>query len=171
MLLSEAERFSDLTIQGLPFTLDEFDRNRLMAAADALDAVRPPTGRKRWESYAHEGPPESLSGGSAILFQTEVTLFNEGSDWLELSLDVAFYAVPSLIVTASVEVACWCEPDHNIHFAEQHQWLVGSAGPLADAFEAGTAALHGWIVDGPREPEPRRVRAGLPGPKGGGGGI
>jgi hypothetical protein len=47
------------------------------------------------------------------VLDTTITLADLDSDWLELTLDIAWR--PELTVNAAVEVGCWCRPDHNMH--------------------------------------------------------
>jgi hypothetical protein len=54
--------------------------------------------------------------------------------------------------------------NHNMHPVEEHEWLIGTAGALAGAFEAATRTIENWVAEGPREPDGWRTNAGLPGP-------
>jgi hypothetical protein len=119
MLLSQADRFTDLTIQGLPFSVNETTWHRLISAATLLEPVRPATGRQPWESYANDEPAASLGDGHRMLLQF-ITVLNTDTDWLEISLDVAYHAFPTLRVSAMVQVQCLCVIDHGMDFPERH---------------------------------------------------
>lgn len=95
-----------------------------------------------------------------LVFDTTITLFNQGSDWLELTLDVGWR--PELTVNAAVEVACWCSPDHNMHQVRESHWPVAGTEELVEAFAAGVTMLADVLDSGPFEPGPWRLDAGLP---------
>jgi hypothetical protein len=87
-------------------------------------------------------------------------LFDQGSDWLELTLDVAWH--PELTVNAAVEVGCWCSPDHNMHQVRGGHGPVVGTDELVEAFTAGTATLVDVLDSGQFDPRLWRLEAGLP---------
>jgi hypothetical protein len=61
------------------------------------------------------------------------------------------------------EVACWGTPDHNMHAAQETEWLAGTPEALAVAFAAASDTIRTWLRDS-HEPSTWRARAGLPNP-------
>ncbi|WP_412075993.1 hypothetical protein ACLF6K_09310 [Streptomyces xanthophaeus] len=87
-----------------------------------------------WEWFPqHVTFPGQAKAGTPEILLAEVSLDDEGSDWLEVSLDVEWTEEGLLNVWSAISVACWCEVNHNNH------WLGG-----------------------PRDPELWRAHAGLP---------
>lgn len=141
---SKADRFSDLVLNGLPFSLDHVFRSRMNAAADRLNDVQPATDQAPWEAYTREEPSELLSGGSHVLFQGIYAL-DTAHDWLDVCLDVAYETPQVLRVSAAAQVQCWCDTDHGMDTVEEHTWLAGDAESLARAWEAGCTAVSAWF--------------------------
>lgn len=165
VLLTRADQFADLQIQGLPFDLDSSVYDRMRAAADAMQSPGLPGAQPAWESYTHEPAlPPPATGAQLLVLSATVSLANTGEDWLELSLLVAFDTPSLLEVAATVEVACWCVDDHNMHVVERREWVVGSGPALARSFAAGVQEINRWLATGPREPDAWRDGAGLPQP-------
>ena len=142
------------------FTSAELSRMR--SAAKTVEASRLPKDTLRWDWW-----PENLRADAAdeamplTALGTTVTLFNNGSDWLELALCVVPEQRPRLTVSATIEVACWCEPDHNMHVIRSEEHLVGTAAALVDAFESAANTLARWSGEG-TDPNAYRTAAGLP---------
>ncbi|MEU5789562.1 hypothetical protein ABZ754_17750 [Micromonospora purpureochromogenes] len=136
----------------------------LCRTADDLDSHRPPTDRGGWHWYpANAVPPSRHDRGiSHLLLDTAVTVHDAGVDWLELTLDIAWSPASNLVVSAAVEVACWCAQDHNMHPVREAQWEVATAGELVEAFAAAAATVRGWLSTGPHDPYTWRRQAGLP---------
>ncbi|MEV4350542.1 hypothetical protein AB0J83_39300 [Actinoplanes sp. NPDC049596] len=97
-----------------------------------------------------------------ILAGVTITMYDTRDDWLELSLRILWRAGPRLSVEASVEVACWCAENHNMHPVRELDRDVEDDFELADAFAAGVKMLVAVLGAGPFEPQPWRVAAGLP---------
>ncbi|XVV10248.1 hypothetical protein ACQP2X_36160 [Actinoplanes sp. CA-131856] len=112
--------------------------------------------RVAWHWY-----PEHL-GALGTLARITITLYDTRDDWLELNLGVARREDRQLTVEAAVEVACWCPDDHNLHQVRHRSWDVDDDFDLADAVAAGVKMLSAVLADGPFEPQPWRVAAGLP---------
>ena len=132
--------------------------------AHRLESHVAAVGNIRWHWYPeHTTKPAGQTEGSyLIVFDVSIMLFNEGSDWLELTLDVGW--CPDLIVNAAVEVACWCSPDHNMHQVREGCWPVTNGHELVGAFSTGTAMLTKVLESGPFHPRSWRTEAGLPDP-------
>jgi hypothetical protein len=124
----------------------------LRRLANELDVHPSAAGRIQWHWYPEHNmrPSISAEGSYKLVFDTTITLFNHGSDWLELTLDVAWR--PELTVNAAVEVACWCSPDHNMHQVREGHWPAAGADALVEAFAAGIAMLAGVLDSGPFDP-------------------
>ena len=86
------------------------------------------------------------------------------SDWLEFALCVVREQRPRLTVAATIEVACWCDPDHNMHVVRSEERLVGTAIALTEAFESAADAIVRWAGE-THDPLVRRAAAGLPNPE------
>jgi hypothetical protein len=134
----------------------------LRRLARALELHRAAAGRIQWWWFPEHSTPPSVptERDYRLLFDTAITLFSTGYDWLALTLDVAW--CPELTVNAAVEVACWCYPDHNMHQVREEQWPVTNSHDLVEGFAAGTAMLMNFLDSGPFHPSPWRIEAGLP---------
>ncbi|SNY53808.1 hypothetical protein [Paractinoplanes atraurantiacus] len=113
--------------------------------------------RVSWHWY-----PEPLDASQRILVRVTITLYNTRDDWLELTLYLAGREDGHLVVESAVEVACWCEENHNMHPVRDFGRDVEDDFELADAFAAGAKMLTAVLNEGPFEPQPWRVAAGLP---------
>ncbi|MEU8820651.1 hypothetical protein [Actinoplanes sp. NPDC048796] len=120
--------------------------------------------RVSWHWYPdHVEPPEVLAEGlRRDLVGITITLYNTRDDWLELALYLAWRPGPRLTVEASVEVACWCAENHNMHPVRELSRDADDDFELADAFAAGVKMVTAVLTDGPFEPQPWRAAAGLP---------
>lgn len=135
---------------------------QLLRLAHELEVHPSATDRIQWHWYPeHNTKPAMPTGrGYELVFDATVTLFRQGFDWLELTLDVAWR--PELTVNAAVEIACWCPTDHNMHQVRESHWPVAGTEELVEAFAAGVAMLAGVLDSGPFDPRPWRLEAGLP---------
>lgn len=135
----------------------------LRTLASELDRHPAAAGRSAWHWYPdHAEPPQSPQTGRILLVDVAITFYSTGDDWLELALDVAWAEPPRLAVSASVEVACWCPRNHNMHPVRTGQWHAANSRELVAAFAAGTAMLVDVLATGPFDPRPWRVQADLP---------
>ncbi|ROO51117.1 hypothetical protein EDC02_5982 [Micromonospora sp. Llam0] len=108
-----------------------------------------------------EPTPAMLSKrGYLSLLDVAITFESAPSDWLELTLDLAW--MPELSVSAAVGAARWCRPDHNMHQVREAQWPVEGSHDLVDGFAAAVAMLTDVLNSGQFDPSPWRIRAGLP---------
>lgn len=158
------EIFDRADLRALSAELSAADVARMRVAAEAVEAVRPAGDSFRWDWWPenlHKDPvPEDVQ---LIVLGTTLTLFDDLSDWLELSLCVVREWQPRLTVSATMEAACWCEPDHNVHVVRREERLVGTATALTEAFESASAALVRWAGE-VHDPRVHRAAAGLPNP-------
>jgi hypothetical protein len=137
--------------------------DRLRSLAVPLEIHGSAAGRIVWHWYPDhvEPPPAELPQREyRMLLDAVITLMSTGYDWLDLTLDLAW--TPELSVNAAVEVACWCQPDHNMHQVRDAQWPVASVEGLVEGFAAAIAMLTDVLDSGPFDPSPWRDRAGLP---------
>jgi hypothetical protein len=136
----------------------------LRRSARKLDRHPSAVDRIEWHWYPeHTEAPSTLDKRIYLLLaDTTITLLNTGDDWLELTLDIAWRTPSQLIVSAGVEVGCWCPQDHNMHQVRATALPVASDRELIEAFAAGTAMLTDVLDSGPFEPRPWRIQAGLP---------
>ncbi|WP_157437851.1 hypothetical protein [Actinoplanes subtropicus] len=127
-----------------------------------LETHRAAANRTAWHWYPEhaEHPQESSERGYLLLLDATIVLADLNTDWLELTLDIAWR--PELTVNAAVEVGCWCQPDHNVHQVRKERRSVASPQDLVDAFAAGAAMLLDVLESGPFEPSTWRTRTGLP---------
>ncbi|WP_406298803.1 hypothetical protein OG948_26205 [Embleya sp. NBC_00888] len=155
---------SDIPFERLFPDLDDHGRERLVAAAQALDLRRSLDDPARW-FWNEPDPlsPEPEPEPSPHILGTALLLYEADGDWLELGLDVWQLDGPFVSVTATVEVACWCDTDHNMHAVQRAEWPASTAQAFLEAFH--TAALSVIRrIEGPRDPRDLRARAGLPNP-------
>jgi hypothetical protein len=138
--------------------------DQLRTLATVLDQDRSAVGRTAWHWYpAHAESPRLAEGRLYLLLvDATITLYNAGDDWLELTLDIAWREPQQLTVNASVQVACWCPQDHNMHEVREAQWPVAESHELVERFAAGVAMLAGVLDSGPFEPGPWRISPNLP---------
>lgn len=99
-----------------------------------------------------------------IVFGTTLARCHDLGDSLELALCVVREQPPRMTVAVTIDVACWCEPDHGTHTVRSAEWLGGNPTALTDAFESAADTLVGWAAASP-DPKIHRAAAGLPNPK------
>lgn len=156
--------FDEVELDALLPEFRSADLSRMRSAAKAVESARLPKDTLRWDWW-----PENLRAEAAdeamplTILGTTLTLFNNGTDWLELALCVVREQQPRLTVSATIEVACWCDPDHNMHVIRSEEHLVGTAPALAAAFESAANTLADWAVQG-NDPSVYRTAAGLQNP-------
>lgn len=137
------------------------DRARIEQAAGAIDAARPDEPVWHWLMDHAEHPERSDSLLQVLC--TGVLLNNAGSDWLELDLDIEWQPNGVQRAYAAVNVACWCEVDHNSHFLNEVSVDITDDVSVGEAVERSAGSLLAWI-GGPVDPSAWRERAGLPQP-------
>ncbi|GAA0506066.1 hypothetical protein Ade02nite_90960 [Paractinoplanes deccanensis] len=115
--------------------------------------------RVAWRWYPEHVEPD---GTRRVLVGTTITLYDTRDDWLELSLQIAWQPDGRLGVESTVEVACWCADNHNMHPVRESARDADDDFELADEFAAGVKLLTTVLNEGPFEPQPWRVAAGLP---------
>lgn len=162
----QAQRLADAPLTELFPGITDESLARLVEVGDQLNQVRLPADPGGWHWYDEQviPAPKTRRDLSPIIIGTTLTVYATSDDSLELALDVWQSVQPLMTVTATVEVSCWCETNHNIHAVEQREWLVGTDEGLVHAVTAAVQAVIGWL-DGPREPIAWRQRAGLPNPQ------
>ncbi|MFF1816079.1 hypothetical protein ACFVWG_02205 [Kribbella sp. NPDC058245] len=137
------------------------DAARMRVAARLVDEVRLPKDTLRWDWW-----PENLQVDpvdkwvQSLVLGTTLVLYDDAGDRLELNLYVVREQRPRLTVAATLEVACWCATDHGMHVLRLEEQLVGTARPLAEAFETGADAVVRWAA-GSHDPVAQRAAAGL----------
>ena len=138
---------------------------RIRAAATAVEAVRLPEDTFRWGWWPDNLRKDPVASHiQFVVVGTSLRLFWSASDWLELALSVAREESPRLTVSATIEVACWCDPDHNMHVVRSEERLVGTAAALTEAFESAADAVVRWAGES-HDPLVVRAAAGLPNPQ------
>ncbi len=135
-------------------------RQRLEEIDHCIDLLRPPADEGGWvigsgPQVVADGRPLPLAVGTAI------GRHYQPDDWLELALDVWYAGRDGLLVTAAVEVACFCPEDHGMHPAANAEWAAQSEAELLIAFDAALDKLAAWSGDD-STPDVWRRRAGLP---------
>jgi len=134
---------------------------RTRAAAGRIETARLPEDTGKWDWWPeHLGVDPVHKDIQPIIAGTTLTLSNSGVDWLELALCIVRETRQRLTVSATVEVACWCDPDHNMHVVRKDEHLVGTGTALASAFESAGSALERW-AGGSHDPDAYRAAAGL----------
>jgi len=136
---------------------------RIRAAAASLDAARPRGDAPTWYWHPeHATFPGFDARGSRAVLETGVAT-GDRSDWTELDLDFRWNWIGMREVTATLDVACFCDEDHNVHQVEELALLAASYGALSAQLERAVEQVHTWLA-GPLEPAYWRDRAGLPQP-------
>jgi hypothetical protein len=155
---------SDIPFERLFAQLDDVGRQRLTAAAKALDLRRSLDDPARWFwNEPDPGEPAHAAEATPHILGTALLLYESDGDWLELGLDIWRHEGPFVSVTATVEVACWCEVDHSMHAVQRAEWPASTGTALVEAFNAAALSVIRRI-EGPRDPRELRARAGLPNP-------
>ncbi len=101
---------------------------------------------------------------------TTIGAYDEPSDWTEISVNIRSWSSrrqPSQAqrlwrIWVSLEVACWCAPNHNIHRLHEVTFEAGSPEGLRRSGDATLAVVDGWTGDGLLPADMWRRRAGLP---------
>jgi hypothetical protein len=161
----QLETFDGADLTALFPDLSAREVARMRAAARGVDVVRLRDDAFRWDWFPEhlQKDPVDKSVQLSVL-GTTLTLFNKLGDWLELELWVVREQRPRLTVSATIEVACWCDPDHNLHVLSCEERLVGAAAALTEAFESAAAAVVRWAGES-HDPLVQRAAAGLPNPE------
>jgi hypothetical protein len=139
--------------------------DELRGLAIPLDSHPSAADRVAWHWYPEDNSPPPASDELRIyrlLVDLTISLYDADSDWLELTLEIAWQQPSKLTVNAAVEVACWCTPDHNMHQARTASRQIANSHELAGGFAAAVAMLAEVLDSGPFDPHPWRVQAGLP---------
>jgi hypothetical protein len=160
----EHKRFDRADLTALFPDLSSDEATRMRAAAARVEAVRLPDDTLQWDWWPENLRKDPVDRGIQLsVLGTTLRLFDNLGDWLEIGLFIVREQRPRLTVSATIEVACWCEPDHNMHVVHSQEWLIGTAPALTEAFESATDSVVRW-VGGSHDPLVRRVAAGLPNP-------
>jgi hypothetical protein len=101
---------------------------------------------------------------------TTLGAYDGPSDWTEIDISVRSWRTQAAQgrsqrlwrLWATLDVACWCEPDHNIHRIQEVTFEVGSPAGLDQACASALSVLDGWIAEGLLPADSWRDRAGLP---------
>ncbi|MFF9340174.1 MULTISPECIES: hypothetical protein [unclassified Streptomyces] len=138
------------------------DLDRIRRSAHEIDGVQVSGKPQVWQWFPqHVTFPGRAKAGTLEILLAEVSLYDEGGDWVEVSLDVEWTEKGLLSVWSAINVACWCEADHNAHHIDPVERTVVGTTSLADAFETAADRLIQWLA-GPRDPEFWRSQASLP---------
>jgi hypothetical protein len=130
----------------LGISLTAGTKQRLSDIGHRIDLLRLPADEPGW--VCSKGP-QAVAGGQPLplALATAVSRHCEPGDWLELVLDVRYAGNGALLVTAAVEVACFCPADHNAHAAAKAEWTARSEARLLDTFETALEQLAAWSED------------------------
>lgn len=103
---------------------------------------------------------------------TTIGAYDGSFDWTEIDISVRSWRSESSrrpgasqrlwTVWVALEVACFCEPDHNIHRIEEQHFEVGSPSGLERACGAALAVVDSWLERELIPADQWRERAGLP---------
>ena len=157
--------FADLPLREI-FGAGTEDENALgLPALSAFNDRLQARQESRWTASDVRSPdPRWIS--------TTLGAYDEGSDWVEIDISVrSWRTVSSRELSAgqrlwtlwlSLEVACWCVPDHNMHPLQELKFEAGSSDGLATARAAAISVVDGWMTDGLLPADQWRRRAGLP---------
>ena len=144
----------------LGMSLSAEARQRMVEIGSRIDLLRLPADEGGWVIGRYPPAPAG-SQPLPLALGTALGRHYERSDWLELALDVWFAGRDGLLVTAAVEVACFCPVDHGMHQVAVAEWKTRSEAELLDAFDAALTKLATWSED-TASPGTWRHRAQLP---------
>lgn len=128
-----------------------------------LESHQRAAGRCEW--WWFPSAPAPGPAGTALsysLLTLTIALARDHADWLELSLDLGRSEPEGLLLTASVEVACWCPRDHNMHAVRHLSFPATTSRLLIDGVLAGAALLEDVLTSGPWDADSWRAIARLP---------
>jgi hypothetical protein len=150
-------------LEGLFRDLDGPGRHRMLHAAAAVDAARPTGQVPQWQWFPDhiERPDLQIDGAVPEILLSEISLYDEGGDWLEAAIDVEWTPAGRLNVCVVMGMACWCLEDHGTHYAPLLNVPVDDTTSLDEAFEVAAHHLVDWL-SGSRYPAHWRARANLP---------
>lgn len=117
-------------------------RATLLAAGARIEALASGSMPRGWSLEAKEPGSDRVSGVSFDFIG-----WGDADDWLEFDVDLSRLPAPplSLVVEASVGVACMCDTNHNMHYVRRMTWEVASADAAANAVEAAAGTLEQWV--------------------------
>ncbi|MFI5974949.1 hypothetical protein [Streptomyces sp. NPDC051452] len=143
--------------------LDASGRQRMLRAATRVDAARPTGQVPQWQWFPDhiKRPDIHIDGAIPEILLSEISLYDEGGDWLEATIDVEWTPAGRLNVCAAMGMACWCPEDHGTHYAPSLNVPAGGMTSLCEAFEVAAHHLVGWLRGSPN-PAHWRARANLP---------
>jgi hypothetical protein len=138
-------------------------RQRMLRAAAAVDAARPAGQVPRWQWFPDhiERPDTLMDGAVPEILLSEISLHDEGDDWLEAAIDVEWTPAGRLNVCVAMGMACWCPEDHGTHYAPSLDVSADDTASLDEAFGVAAHRLVDWL-SGSRDPDHWRARANLP---------
>ncbi|MFE2850146.1 hypothetical protein ACFXJO_03325 [Streptomyces lavendulae] len=159
-MLMRRGTFDDVPLAELFPQLASADLEAMRVVADAVDAVRAREDVPQWEWAPGHALCPGPQPGAAVVLMANVIVNASGGDQLEFWVQVFWTDQGQLAVNAAVNVACWCETDHATHDIDEFTRIVDETS-LAQAFEAGSERLIGWLAD-PHNADYWRSRAALP---------
>jgi hypothetical protein len=141
----------------LVWRLNDAERHRLAELGRRLDALRSASDPNGGTFDDSQGPHAT----SQKPFGTALGWYDNHSDWLELAVDVWPDSETGPVVTATVEVACFCPNDHNVHEVVHLDRAVAGPVDLIYAMRWAVDHLTVWAADS-RDPSEWRRRFNLP---------
>jgi hypothetical protein len=98
---------------------------------------------------------------ASVALATVLERTRDPDDLLEYALEVWHDGDGALLVTAAVEVGCFCAARHQTHPAAESSWSASTEAELLEALDHAVSELTGWAGEGADADEWRR-RAELP---------
>jgi hypothetical protein len=135
-----------------------------------VDSLRAPGDQPRWAVGSPPPPvltdhpiPRALlpKPPASVALATVLARPHDQDDLLEYALEVWHDGEGALLITAAVEVGCFCEAGHQTHSAAESAWSAQSEQELLQALDQAAAELAGWAGEGV-DPDEWRRRADLP---------
>ncbi|MFD7640782.1 hypothetical protein ACFV4P_09010 [Kitasatospora sp. NPDC059795] len=151
----------DVPLSTLFPALPAADVDALRHAAGAIDTSGPEAAAAKWEWCLEHSVFTGPECATHVILLFDVVHESEGYDWFEFLLDVGWTADGRHLVTAVVNVGCWCETDHGTHNVDVLQLAVGDGLSLPQAFAACAGHLSERLTD-PRDADHWRAFEGLP---------
>jgi hypothetical protein len=144
----------------LGWRFDDADRLRLVDIGHLLDELRRAGDTQRWV-YQDQPRPVNAHATPRQAFGTALGRFYDQDDWLELALDVWSDINSAALVTATVEVACFCAIDHNVHNVAEAEWPATTPAGLVIAANEAVRMLTNWAAND-LDPSEWRQQSRLP---------
>jgi hypothetical protein len=140
----------------LGWRLNDVEKQRLAELGRRLDDLRSASDPNGWTYDDSQGPHPT----GQQPFGTALGWYDNHLDWLELAVDVWPDSEAGPVVAATVEIACFCPNDHNVHEVVHLERAVAGPVDLISAMRWVIDQLTAWAAHS-RDPSEWRRRFNL----------